>query len=403
MLSGQARRRQPPSKPKKVLRKDRGWFYAQYWEDELDSTGKVLGRKPVQVPIYDDHGERISTPKKADQACDDLYQQLLAVHHNVINGAVRISEYKGKYITGHLGREGTSRTYDTKLRDFISFLDTNGAVTRFSELRREHIKAYLDHRLSKVKIVTVHGDLRALRAFFNEAIKDRHITENPCRGIKLPRLAGAKASEGFFLPEEMDAIIAYCLEREPEWYAIFAGFRYAPFRREELCFLEWEDLEFGREVIYVRDEKRKYNWRPKRDGRTMDLHPKLMEVLQGIEPEGSFVFPAPEAWDVDSVVTERKELGRRAWRKIKTICRALDLKAKDKTGSWDRRFPNGPHLKAFRSGVCVELQLNGAPLSYCQAQLGHHSLDITLDHYTHMVPELLGHLTKKFIKLLGSG
>lgn len=60
------------------------------------------------------------------------------------------------------------------------------------------------------------------------------------------------------------------------------------------------------------------------------------------------------------------------------------------------------HLRAFRSGISCELQLKGAPLAYLQNQLGHRDQSITLEHYTHLMPELTGSLTKQFFAYLGS-
>jgi len=58
-----------------------------------------------------------------------------------------------------------------------------------------------------------------------------------------------------------------------------------------------------------------------------------------------------------------------------------------------------PSLTAIDS---CELQLKGAPLAYVQEQLGHHDQSITLEHYSHLVPDLMGTLTKQFISYLGA-
>ena len=194
----------------------------------------------------------------------------------------------------------------------------------------------------------------------------------------------------------------YCRTTEPAWLPIFAGFRYAPFRRDELSYLEWSDIEFDRDHIRIADEKLDYDWRPKRTGRTMDMHPALRDILRSLPRTSSFVYTHPDNASSAKVRADRRELGRKAWRKCKRICEALDLEARDETKSWKRRFPNGPHLKAFRSGISIELQISGAPLAYCQEMLGHHDARITLEHYTHIAPELLGRLTTKFIGGLGS-
>ncbi len=394
--------RQPkaPSKPRKYRKKGRQNYYAAYWQDKLDVDGNIVRRQQIQITLVDDDGHSITTPRKADKACDRLYEQLSAEWNGRLTETTTLLEYKNRYVSARSRRQGTSRSYEIKLRQFLDYLVEKHEATQFKDVRREMIKAYLDDRLDSVKLVTAHGDLRAIRAFFNEAVRDGQLRENISKGIKLPKLS-KRASEGFFLPSEMDAIVEYFRDHDPNWHGIFAGFRYAPFRREELCYLEWADLDLDRDIIRIQDEKKEHNWRPKRTGRTMDLHPAFKEVLSNLKSSGVFVFDHPDGATFDDVRTERYELGRKAWRKVKTLCDHLNLAEKDESGSWERRFPNGSHLKAFRSGISCELQLKGAPLAYVQEQLGHHDNQLTLEHYTHLVPELMGSLTKQFIGVLG--
>lgn len=432
----------PPSKPRKVRRQGSDRFSGLYWEDRQDESGQVVDRRQVQVSLFDENQQRITTPRKADVACDRLYESLLAAWNGAharehmpaivaidgmerlransidtavdgtcdasrveperaTQGSTTIASYRDSYLSTVPKRAGTRRSYETKLTQFCDYLKREHNVEAFSSLRREHIKQFLATRMNEVKPVTVHGDLRAIRAFLNEAVRDEQLAKSPCVRIKLPSLQGAHASEGFFLPQEMDAIVAYCEKHDPEWFPIFAGFRYAPFRRDELCYSEWTDLDFVRDTIVIQDAKPAYDWRPKCDGRTMDLHPKLKQILAEQKHINAFVFNHPDGGAYENLAAQRRELGRRAWRKIKSLCDVLDLAGKDETRSWKRRFPSGPHLKAFRSGVSCELQLKGAPLAYVQNQLGHHDLSMTLEHYSHLVPELMGSLTKRFMGYLG--
>lgn len=393
--------KKPPSRPRKFRRKGSDRYYCVYWEDKTNDAGEVIGRRQVQVPLNDEDGQKITAPRKAEAACDRLYESLTEKWRKVADGATLLSIYLDSYLSAATRRAGTRRSYETKLTQFREFLEGHG-VRSFSELERGHIKQFLDHRLEDVKLVTVYGDLRAIRAFLNEAVKDGQVAKSPCTKITLPSLKGAHRSEGFFLPQEMDAIVQHCEKHDPDWYPIFAGFRYAPFRREELCFLEWSDVDLDRDLIVIQDEKKSYGWKPKRDGRTMDLHPQLKRIITSRKAASDFVFQHPDKVKYENVLTERHELGRRAWRKIKTLCDELELADRDETKSWARRFPNGPHLKAFRSGVSCELQLKGAPLAYVQSQLGHRDQSITLEHYTHLVPELMGSLTKRFVAYLGN-
>lgn len=130
-------------------------------------------------------------------------------------------------------------------------------------------------------------------------------------------------------------------------------------------------------------------------------HPALQSVLEALPRDSAFVYGHPDKVVYGDPIADRRELGRKAWRKCKRLCELLDFEAHDETQSWKRRFPKGAHLKAFRAGISCELQLRGAPLAYVQELLGHHDQALTLEHYTHMIPDLMGRLTKPFITSLG--
>lgn len=394
----------PPTKPTPYAK--RNLFYAQYREDELDEQGNVVARRQRYIPLVDESGQRITGRRAAQRACDVLYERILAEYEGVTEREgvppELLAPYAERYLTQHTRRAGTRRSYGTKLASFMSYLKEEHGIIRFAELTREHVKGYLAMRRESVKPVTVAGDWRALRAFLREAMRDGHVPESITKGISAVASRMERASEGFFTSAEMNAIVQHCRDNEPEWLPIFAGYRYTGCRRDELLYLQHDDIDTRRDLIRIADYKPNYEWRPKRSGRTIDLHPALKTILAELPCEQEFVFSHPDGATYANAITDRRELGRKAWRKIKRLCDVLQLEAHDPTGSWNRRFPNGGHLRAFRSGISIELQLAGAPLAYVQALLGHHDSSITLEHYSKIVPELMGRLTKPLIETLGS-
>lgn len=185
-----------------------------------------------------------------------------------------------------------------------------------------------------------------------------------------------------FLPEEEPKLLqtarAFC-PREFSFIltALRAGLRYG-----EVAGLQKTDVDFTRRVIEVR---RSCGWKRRvelpKNGRIrrVDMSPQLAEELarhlESAELEGAVKGWGDEerAWlfpNRSGKPYDRRNFDRKVWRPL--------LK---KAGQHPRRFHDLRHTFASR------LIQQGANLLYVRDQLGHASVQITLDHYGHLVPD----------------
>jgi integrase len=123
-----------------------------------------------------------------------------------------------------------------------------------------------------------------LRRLYNLARKwGLYAGKSPLESVSLPRLDNQKTE---FLKEEEIIRLLNTLEKWPSResaafvkFALFSGLR-----RGEMLKLAWDDVDFDRGLIALRDPKGGKNT-------TIPVSPQALEVLRSLEPRSSFVFP----------------------------------------------------------------------------------------------------------------
>ena len=106
-----------------------------------------------------------------------------------------------------------------------------------------------ENRSKPLSAETVKHYHRFLSSVFSAAVKWEMILSNPCSRATLPK---APKSKPRYLDEEQAARLLELLEQENMQYkTIIKLFMYLGLRREELCGLEWKDIDFDTSVIRI--------------------------------------------------------------------------------------------------------------------------------------------------------
>jgi integrase len=212
---------------------------------------------------------------------------------------------------------------------------------------------------------------RTLSAIFNHAIEDGIITSNPAqRPGRYIRTGDRREKIDFLTPEEGRILLEAAKAHYARHYPILSTALYTGARQGELLALQWGDIDWHGKFIEIR----RANWRgiistPKSGkGRRVDLADSLAETLTGHRsslasealkvgrPMPEWVFPSEEGTALDPANL----------RKTFLLC----LK---KAGLRQIRFHDLRH--SFASWLIA----NGESLAYVKDQLGHHSIQITVD------------------------
>ncbi len=228
---------------------------------------------------------------------------------------------------------------------------------------QEFIKALLAKGLSPKTIGNV---IVILKEMFKHAVQWGHLDTNPVQYVERPRGED----------KEMDVLnldeIRRLLDAQEEplrtllLTAVLTGMR-----QGELFGLQWEDIDFEAHQIHVR----RALWhgtlgtpKSRRSRRAIDMPPTLEEALRRLSTKrrSEFVFCSERGTPLDADNFRHREFPQALRRAGLRRVRFHDL----------------------RHTYTSLLIAHGAHPKYIQAQLGHASIQTTLDRYGHLMPQV---------------
>jgi integrase len=279
----------------------------------------------------------------------------------------------------------TAERYADQLRHHI--LPALGD-TPLRELTRAAIKAQIARWLREGKVRGGPGPLRpgtvrlliaTLRALLNAAVEDGHVTGNPAarlgRYVRADRLEEAPDP---FTADEVRCLLEVAMREWPEWHAFFLTLARTGLRIGEGLALRRDDVDLGQWRVCVRQTWTRGRLGTAKGGRrrTVDLSPQAAETLrtwlsvqeteaavQGRAP-APWLFPAPAGTPWDD-----RWVRARVWR---PLLRRAGLRYR------------GPHQ--LRHSYASQLIAAGAHPKYIQVQMGHASIQVTMDVYGTLFP-----------------
>jgi integrase len=267
-------------------------------------------------------------------------------------------------------------------------------LPRFGDLEitkiiRDDLKSFLagyatESRLSRNSVRLI---LSCIRTILNHAIEDSLIQSNPAARLgRFLKSEKPKRKAQAMTREEAERFLAAVLEAYPRFWALFLTALRAGLRRGELVALQWGDIEFGandedenRYIVVQRNYVRGFFTTPKsRKSRRVDMSRQLRTTLLGLRQQreveamksgkasilDDFVFPS----EVGTVMNPDN------------IYHRYFLPSLEKAKL--RRF----RLHDLRHTFGSLLIQDGASLAYVKEQMGHSSIQVTVDTYGHLIP-----------------
>ncbi|HJY87997.1 MAG TPA: site-specific integrase [Candidatus Acidoferrales bacterium] len=246
------------------------------------------------------------------------------------------------------------------------------------EVSRAHVKRLIatwwSHGLKKR---TIHNILTPLKEAYQHAIDDGLLTVNPVSnmGRALRSRDSADAHIDPLTAEEVRTVLQQAKQTAPLLYPLFLCAVRTGMRQGELLGLQWGDIDFHGQFIEVRRAivRRQETTTKTHKIRRVDMSPQLanaLSVLRETRECEAAMHDRPLAPWIFLGPTERRvsnELVRNAFR---TCLTAAGLRLV--------RFHDLRHT--FASLLIQQ----GANVKYIQQQLGHGSISITLDIYSHL-------------------
>jgi integrase len=179
----------------------------------------------------------------------------------------------------------TGLIYEQTMKEFMEFLGPRARLNIAAITSRE-IADFRDQRHAKgFAPGTVNLSVQMLSTGFSAAMRQGHITVNPCWAVE--PLKDKPRRKGVFMPEQVSALLKVATL---DWRGlILAGF-YTGQRLNDLANLRWRDVDLVSEIKTLRLETRKTGAEI-----VTVLHPVLEEHLLSLpapESDEAFLFPS---------------------------------------------------------------------------------------------------------------
>jgi len=258
----------------------------------------------------------------------------------------------------HVKAMREKKSYDSFYRPKChAFLREIGSK-RLSNISTREIEEYIAKRTNAFSVWCAAGDFRALRAMFNWARKHRYVSENPCNGI--PDVKTPRALVRFLESEEVTRLLSAA--DGTHLYPLVATAVHTGLRQKELVFLEWEDIDWRRNLVYIRNKPEKGMTLKSYQERTVPLRRQLEDILLPYRKKQGWCF----------LNAKGKQYTSKLEHNFNRIREVADLP--DCT------------IKTLRHTFASHLVMAGVSIFKVSQWLGHASIKTTMI-YTHLSPQ----------------
>jgi len=246
-----------------------------------------------------------------------------------------------------------------------------------NELEREHIRALIADLTQQGKARnTIENNLVPLKAVYYQAMEDGLVTTNPAArlGRIFRRKKDRRAEIAPLDREEVNHVLHTVNEKLPHVYPLILCAVRTGLRQGELIGLQWGDVDFHggfcevRRGVVLGQETTPKSHKIRRVDMSHQLQATLKSVkeLRQLEAMAEGRELAPWVF-LDKRGNRWKERHlRRVWVKC-----------------WEAAELRHVRFHDLRHTYASELAEQGAPPKYVQLQLGHSSIQVTMDIYSH--------------------
>lgn len=294
----------------------------------------------------------------------------------------KVGDWMDEWLDNYLPNiEETTRVgYKTKIRCYIK--PAIGDIF-LKSLRTEHVQRMINDMNNRgLSPKNIRDTFNNVNAAMKKAVKVRLIPYNPCEAVELPKLKKYRAN--VYPPEMIQKLLDVAQGTDmylPIFLLVMVGLR-----RGELLALRWVDVDFKNNILKVRSnmvngEDGCVIKAPKSEAGIRDIYlgKDVMEVLR-----------VAKAQYIHNVFTNGAY-----FQNLNFIIHQEDgspIKPDSMTRKWSRFLEanNLPKIRLhdLRHSNATALIQAGVNPRVVQQRLGHSDVNITLNTYTHVLPEM---------------
>jgi len=292
-------------------------------------------------------------------------------------------------------KPSTKRSYEQLLRVHVTPRFGNKKLT---DIRRDEIKQFLSELSQTTHDVdgtivpkyaknTLRLVVCALRTVLNAAVEDGWIESNPASRVgRFAKSEKPARQASAMTRDEVEKFLVGVQEICPDWHPFFLTALRAGLRKGELIALKWGDIQFGerendanRYILVQRNYSHGRFTSPKsKKSRRVDLSKQLRAVLLELRDSRLLTAMMAGKTSIADDLVFPSQAGT-AMKPDNIVPRYMEP-ALEKAGLRRFRFHDLRHT--FGSLLIQD----GASLAYVKDQMGHSSIQITVDTYGHLIP-----------------
>lgn len=327
---------------------------------------------------------RVGSLKAAEKAAEKIEAKLVLGEgvERAKRPAPTLVEFFERYRKTYLATATKAATRDIYRTAFDLHVLPELGARRIDEIQRSDVVDLIGKLVDKgLAKTTIRINVSAFSALLNQAVEEQLIPANPAaRTGKFYRRArsGRKEIEPLSA-QEAAKFLETVRERAPQHFALFLTALHTGMRSGEIAGLQWGDVDFGGKFATVRRNV----WRGRAAGtktdriRRVDLSDAVCEALEAHRRRLRAEWLKKGRNEVPEWVFANQE-GRPA--DMQNVKNRWFYRCLEKAGLRRIRFHDLRHTYA------TLLIQQGESLAYVRDQLGHSSIRMTVDTYTHWMP-----------------
>jgi integrase len=220
-----------------------------------------------------------------------------------------VTEWFSHFVKGKRKSQAdkTALRHEQMMDEFIDFIGAK-ANLNIAAITSADIAAFRDHRQSQgLAPSTLNTDITVLAAAFNSALKQGHISVNPCATIE-PVKDKIVARKETFSSQQVAALIK--ATHDDDWKGLILAAFYTGARLGDVANLQWKHIDLVSEIKTIRFVQGK-------TGReiVVAIHPVLEDYLLSLpapKTDEAFLFPSLSRRNISPLSKAFKKIMARA-------------------------------------------------------------------------------------------
>lgn len=356
-----------------------------------NGEGSIFQLRPgiwrAQITIgYDENGKRIEKNKSSkdiEEVKKWLNDERYKLNRNIITTKCdyTLDEWYALWLENYKSHSIKSKTYDNYEINYKRYASEKIGQLKLDKVKPEHIQILYnsmhkqDYSTSTIKHVNT-----PLTQAFQQAVDNGLIYTNPCKKTTIPKKKEKKSRP--LTIEEQSRFLNACTETTYSNFFIFA--LNTGMRCGEIVALTWDNVDFTEKIIKVEKTADTIL------NRDENKESKYKIVLDTAKTQSS-LRSIPINKNAETVLLEQKAIANSPFvfsSKNGTILMYRNIRRAFNNHVEKAEIKNDVTIHSLRHTFATRLLEKGANVKAISELLGHSSVKITLDVYSHALPNL---------------